>query len=65
MTLTDELQAVRNEAKDRFPSETLVTMNKAIEDLSRSGILDRSLKVGDKTPDSAPPNTNGETVRCQ
>ena len=63
MILTDELQAVRNRAKDRFPGETLATMNKAIEDLFRSSILDRNLKVGDKTPDSTLPNTNGETVR--
>ena len=63
MSLTDELQAVRDGAKDRFPGETLATMNEAIEDLSRSGILDRSLKVGDKAPDFALPNANGETVR--
>ncbi len=63
MSLTDELQAIRDGAKDRFPGETLATMEKAIEDLSRSGILDRSLRVGDEAPDFALPNANGQTVR--
>ena len=63
MSLTDELQAIRDGAKDQIPSEALATMEEAIEDLSRSSILDRSLKVGEKAPDFALPNVNAETVR--
>ena len=63
MSLTHELDDLRTQMRDETPPEALSTIDRATEDLSRSGILGRSLRVGDSAPDFALPNANGRTIR--
>ena len=63
MSLTHELDDLRTRMRDETPPEALRTIGRATEDLSRSGILGRSLRVGDIAPDFALPNANGRTIR--
>ncbi len=61
-TLQDKLDAMREGAKDRIPAEALAVMHRATEDLRRSGIGDRVLKIGDAAPDFELENTDSELV---
>ncbi len=63
MSLARELDAIRTEGERLMPPETVATMHEAVQDLSRSGILDRSLKVGDRVPGFILPNAVGQDVR--
>ena len=65
MSLTQELETLREQSKGRMPSGTSEVLERNIEDLTRSGIADRSLKVGDRTPDFMLPNTDGQIVRVR
>ena len=61
-TLQEKLDAMREGAKDRIPADALAVMHRATEDLRRSGIGDRVLKIGEPAPDFELENTDGETV---
>jgi peroxiredoxin len=65
MSLTAELDVLREGAISRMPSEALGAIKHSIEDLSRSGIGARSLKVGDFVPDFELPNAVGKRVRLK
>ena len=62
MSLKDKLDAMREAAKGRIPPEVRAVMERAIDDLRRSGILARVPKVGDHAPDFTLPNAQGEPV---
>ncbi len=59
MSLEDKLAAIREMAKTRQPPEVRAVMQKAIEDLRASGIMDRVAKVGTPAPDFTLPNVAG------
>ncbi len=63
MTLQQELDAYQARARAKRPPEWQAIMDRATEDLRRSGIADRSLKVGDRAPVFALPDATGLTVR--
>lgn len=63
MSLTQDLTNYRHQMQTSFPAETLALFDQATDDLVQSGIVDRSLTVGEKAPDFALPNAVGETVR--
>lgn len=65
MSLTVELDVLRNDATHKMPSKALGVINESIEDLSRSGIAARSLKVGDVVSDFELPNAVGKKVRLK
>ncbi len=62
MALRDTLDRIREAAKTRIPAEARAVMERSIEDLRRSGIMDRVAKVGQPAPDFTLPNTAGVAV---
>jgi len=62
MSLEDNLAAIRETAKTRQPAEVRAVMQKAIEDLRASGIMDRVAKAGTLAPDFTLPNVAGQPV---
>jgi hypothetical protein len=63
MTLQEKLDAYQAQARTKRPAEWQAIMDRATEDLRRSGIPERSLKAGDRAPDFALPDAAGRTVR--
>ena len=62
MTLQDRLDAYKAEFERKTPPEKLAIMHRATEDLRRSGILDRVIKVGDAIPEFTPSDYRGSPV---
>src|SRR5476651_487023 len=50
MSLEEKLAAMRAAAATRIPPERQAIMHRATEDLRKSGILDRIVKVGQRMP---------------
>jgi hypothetical protein len=50
MSLADKLAATRAASEKRIPPDRAAIMERATEDLRRSGILDRIVKVGSPAP---------------
>jgi len=65
MKLQEQLDAYKKSFAEKAPQEVLDTMQRAKEELKNSGILDHTVKVGDKAPDFALKNTRGELVHLQ
>ena len=65
MSLKDELNKQRAASVERFPPETLATMQGATKDLIASGIAERSASEGSAAPDFALPNAHGEPVASE
>ena len=63
MALQEKLDAYQAQARAKRPAEWQAIMDRATEDLRRSGIPERSLKAGDRAPDFALPDAAGRTVR--
>ena len=62
MSLQSELNVLKAQFEAKAQPDALAVMHRATEDLRRSGILERALKVGDKAPDFALPDGNGTIV---
>jgi 2-polyprenyl-6-methoxyphenol hydroxylase-like FAD-dependent oxidoreductase len=62
MSLEAKLAAMREAAAKRIPPDRLAVMHRATEDLRRSGILDRIVKVGAKMPAFALANHDGRRI---
>jgi len=62
MSLKEQLDTIKTGAQTRIPAETRVIMERAIDDVRASGILDRVVKVGQPAPDFTLPNTDGKPV---
>ena len=62
MSLEEKLAAIREMAKTRQPPEVRAVMQKAVEDLRASGIMDRVAKIGAPAPDFTLPNQAGQPV---
>ncbi len=65
MALQDGLNALRASAAGRIPPEALAVMHRATQDLEKSGLVEKALKVGDKAPDFALQNINGVLVNSR
>ena len=65
MNLKQKLEALRNAAETRIPAEARAIMHRATEDLRRSGIVDRVVKVGQKAPTFELLNQRGDRVSSQ
>ncbi|MEQ8961908.1 MAG: peroxiredoxin-like family protein [Coleofasciculus sp. C2-GNP5-27] len=65
MTLTQELKNLRQQLRANHAEDTKAVMDQATQDLANSGLVDRSLKVGDKAPNFRLPNAVGKTVELQ
>ena len=62
MTLADQLTEFRQAFQKKTPPEITAQMHRATEELRDSGILDHVLKKGQRAPDFALPDANGELV---
>jgi hypothetical protein len=62
MTLQSRLDAIREASKGRIPPETRAIMERSVEGLRGSGIMQRVARVGQAAPDFALPNATGETI---
>lgn len=60
--LEDKLEAIRATAKARLPEEAQALMQRDIDDIRASGLLDRGVKVGQRAPQFTLPNTEGTPV---
>jgi hypothetical protein len=60
--LSETLAEIRAMAKARLPAEAQALMERDVDDLRTSGILDRVVKVGARAPDFTLPNTEGVPV---
>jgi len=65
MTLTQEINTLRQQIQAKMSEDTKAVMDKAMQDLVNSGLANQSLKVGDKAPNFALPNAVGKTVELQ
>ena len=62
MSLEENLATTRAGAATRIPAEPQVIMHRATEDLRRSGIMDRIVKVGALAPAFELANHDGRRV---
>jgi len=62
VTLGDTLDRIREGAKTRIPAEARAVMERSIEDLRASGIMQRIAGVGQPAPDFTLPNAAGAPV---
>lgn len=65
MTLAQEINNVLTYMQGNVPPETLAKIGQATETLSRSGITERALKVGDTVPNFTLPNASGQLISSQ
>lgn len=65
MGLKEKLDARRATAKDRFSAEDRAVMQRAAEDLRRSGITSRALKAGDTAPGWTLATPSGGSLRSR
>ena len=63
MSLATDLQEAEQSRRVKRDPAMTAKMDAATADLAASGIVDNSLKVGDKAPDFALPNVKGNTVK--
>lgn len=62
MTLEAQLAEMRDASAKRIPPEKRAIMKQATIDQRNSGILDKTIKVGDSLPDFSLNNANGVEV---
>jgi hypothetical protein len=62
MSLEQKLAALRTAAATRIPPDKAAVMHRATEDLRKSGILDRIVKVGAPMPAFELANHDGRQV---
>lgn len=62
MSLQEQLGAISAAGAKKMPEEVRATMGRATNELRESGIMDRTIKVGDTLPAFNLMNANGEDV---
>ena len=62
MSLQAKLDTIRAASKTRVPPEAQAIMQRSVDDLRASGILDRIVPVGQPAPDFTLPNAAGTPV---
>jgi hypothetical protein len=65
MSLEEKLAATRAASASRIPPDRAAIMHRATEDLRKSGILDRIVKVGGHMPAFELANHDGRRVASQ
>ncbi len=63
MNLTEDLRNLTEKARSDQPSRVVDAFERSITNLSRSGVSDRALEVGDRAPDFNLPSCRGQHVR--
>ena len=62
MSLTEDINKLKNDFTAQAPAETLAAIGQAIEGLRQAGITDNSCKQGDTAPVFNLPNVRGENI---
>ena len=62
MSLAEKLAEISAAGAKRMPEEVRATMGKATQELRESGIMDKTIKVGDTLPAFSLQNANGDMV---
>ena len=62
MSLQEKLDAMREASKTRIPSEARAIMQRSIDELRASGIMNRIARVGQTAPDFTLPDAAGRPV---
>ena len=62
MSLGEKLAEISAAGAKRMPEEVRATMGKATQELRESGIMDKTIKVGDTLPAFSLQNANGDMV---
>lgn len=62
MALQEKLDICKADFVKQVPQNVLATIHRSIEDLRNSGILARTVKIGDQAPAFTLENTDGKTV---
>jgi cytochrome oxidase Cu insertion factor (SCO1/SenC/PrrC family) len=62
MKLQEKLDAYKKGFLKKVPEDALSIMKQATEDLKNSGIMDQTIKVGQKAPDFELKNVDGKKV---
>jgi len=62
MTLQEKLDAMRDASKARIPPEARAIMQRSVDDLRASGIMNRIARAGELAPDFTLPNASGRPV---
>jgi len=65
MNLQQKLDSQKKKMEASAPREAIDIMHRATEDLAQSGIIDRSVKKGDKAPDFSLNDINGNAVHLK
>jgi len=65
MSLQQKLDAQKKEIETSASKEALEVMHRATEDLTKSGIINRIIKKGDKAPDFMLNDVNGNAVNLK
>jgi hypothetical protein len=65
MSLNEDLETRRAISRKHIPSDKLAVMDRAVEDLVRSGLTAACLNEGDTAPDFILPNAAGKPVSLQ
>jgi hypothetical protein len=63
VNLQETLRQYKAGVLSRVSAADVAIMEKATEDLIRSGIVERAKKIGDQAPDFTLPDAGGELVR--
>ena len=62
MSLTSQLDELKQQMGREVPKEILVTLAKALEKVGQTGIMSNSCTTGDKAPSFVLPNVTGRMV---
>ena len=62
MALQERLDAMREASKARIPPEARAIMQRSIDDLRASGIMERVARVGQAAPDFTLPDASGRSI---
>ena len=65
MNLQDKLNELKANFEKQAPQDAVEIMHKATDDLRKSGILERALKVGDSMPEFELENAEGNRIRSK
>jgi hypothetical protein len=65
MTLQGKLDAYKAQFESNAPPEAVALLHRATDELRRSGIMERVLKVGTRAPEFMLPNEQGKTIRSK
>ncbi len=65
MSLEQQLKAKKEELEGQMSDKAKEVSARAVKDLAESGIIEKSLKKGDKAPDFALPDAQGNVVELK